>query len=190
MQSIFEYISKYIGTINEEELQAILRLVHHDSFKKGEVIYKQGEVPKKLCFILQGAVRSYYTDEEGRENTVNFGFENEPIAPYGSFMDQVPSGVTIVAIEKVELVWTSKQEYFAFMENFPRFQTGIASLLGEYLVKGGQHLRLMRISSSKERFESLCELQPELVKRVPLKYIASYLGMALETLSRIRAGKL
>ena len=52
-----------------------------------------------------------------------------------------------------------------------------------------EQMKLLRISSSRERYEMLCTLRPEVIKRVPLKYIASYLGIALETLSRIRAGK-
>lgn len=188
--AIFEYISKYIGQLNEAEMEAILQLANLASYKKGDLIFKQGEIPKKIGFILVGAVRSFYIDEEGKDNTVSFGFENEPIAPYGSFVDQVPSAVSVIALEPVELIWTGQQDYYAFLESFPRFETGIAKLLGEYLVRGGQHLKLMRINSSRERYEKLCELQPELVQRIPLKYIASYLDMALETLSRIRAGKL
>ena len=168
----------------------MLQLIQYSSYRKGDLIYKQGEIPKIVCFLMRGVVRSFYTDEEGKDNTVGFGFEHEPVIPYGSFIDQVPSGVSIIALEQVELIWTGRQEYYAFLESFPRFETGIARLLGEYLVKGGQHLKLMRINSSRERYERLCELQPEVIKRVPLKYIASYLGMALETLSRIRAGKL
>lgn len=187
---VVKYISKYIGNISKDELEFILQLVHFSSYSKGSLIYKQGVRPTTACFLMKGAVRSFYTDEEGKDNTVGFSFENTPVIPYGSFIEQVPSGVSIVALEPVEMLWTSRQEYLGFLEKHSRFETGIAKLLGEYLVKGGDQLKLIRISSSRERYERLCELQPEVIKRVPLKYIASYLGMALETLSRVRAGKL
>lgn len=190
LSTTVEYISKYIENFSEEESEIVQKIAHFSSFKKGELIYKQGELPKTICFLVKGAVRSYYTDEDGKENTVGFYFENEPVIPYGSFVEQVPSGMSIMALEPVELIWTSRLEYYGFLEAFPRFQGGIAKLLGEYLVKGGLHLQLMRINSSRERYEKLRELRPEIIRRVPVKYIASYLDMALETLSRVRAGKL
>jgi CRP/FNR family transcriptional regulator, anaerobic regulatory protein len=190
LQTSLEYISKYIGNIREEELEFLLPLVSFANYQKGDLIYKYGEVPKSASFIISGAVRSYYIDEEGKENTVGFHFENEPAFPYGSFVELVPAATSFVAIEPVSVVWVSRNDFYLFLETFPRFETGIAKILGEYLIKGGQHLKLMRIASSRERYKKLLELQPEIVTRVPLTYIASYLGMALETLSRVRAGKL
>ena len=184
------YISNYIVDVTEAERKSMLKLLRFSPFNKGEFIFKQGEVPKKVCFLIKGAVRFYYVTEEGKDHTTNFGFENEPVLPYGSFVEQVPSGIAITALEPAELVWASSQDFNLFMEEHPRFQIGIAKLLGEYLFKGSEQLSLLRISSSRERYEKLCELQPEIISRFPLTHIASYLDMALETLSRIRAGKL
>ncbi len=190
LQTAIEYISKYIGNVQEEELELLLPLVRFANYQKGDLIYKYGEIPKSASFIITGAVRSYYFDEDGKENTVGFHFENEPAFPYGSFVELVPAATSFVAMEPVAVVWISRHDFYHFLETFPRFEIGIAKVLSEYLIKGGQHLKLMRIDSSRERYKKLLELQPEIVTRVPLTYIASYLGMALETLSRVRAGKL
>ena len=184
------YISTYIDNVTEEEQKAVQQLLRVASYQKGDLIYKQGEIPKIVCFLITGAVRFFYVSEDGKDHTTNFGFENMPVVPYGSFIEQVPSGISIVALEPVELVWSSREDFNSFMAEHPRFQAGIAKLLGEYLLKGSQQLSLLRIGSSRERYEKLCELQPEVINRVSLTHIASYLDMALETLSRIRAGKL
>ncbi len=190
LQPVIEYISKYIGDMHQEELELLLPLVKFASYNKGDTLFTQGEIPKNACFIITGAVRSFYIDEDGKENTVGFHFENEPAFPYGSFVELTPASTSYVTLEPVSVIWVSRNDFYLFLETFPRFETGIAKVLGEYLIKGGQHLKLMRIDSSRERYKKLLELQPEIVTRVPLTYIASYLGMALETLSRVRAGKL
>jgi CRP-like cAMP-binding protein len=190
LQTAIAYVSKYIGNIQEEELEMLLQFIRVANYQKGDLLYRHGEIPKSASFVIMGAVRSYYIDEEGKENTVGFYFENEPAFPYGSFVELVPAAASFVAMEPVAVVWISRHDFYHFLETFPRFETGIAKVLGEYLIKGGQHLKLMRIDSSRERYKKLLEIQPEIVNRVPLTYIASYLGMALETLSRVRAGKL
>ena len=189
-EDVIEYISNYVDDICEKERSAIKKVMHFSSHQKGELIHKQGQVSKRAYFLLSGAVRFFYTSEEGKDHTTNFSFENEPAFPYGSFVEQTPSGISIAALETVELIWSSKEEFNNFINEYPRFQGGIAKLLGEYLLKGSQQLSLLRIGSSRERYEKLCTMQPEVVKRVPLTHIASYLDMALETLSRVRAGKL
>lgn len=189
-EDLIAYISTYIDNVSQEEQKAIVELLRFSSYKKGELVYKQGEVPKTACFLIQGAVRFFYITEDGKEHTTNFGFENEAVVPYGSFVEQIPSGVSIVALEPLEVVWSSRDDFNSLLDKHPRFQAGIAKLLGEYLLKGSQQLSLLRIGSSRERFEKLRTMQPEVINRVPLTHIASYLDMALETLSRIRAGKL
>ena len=62
--------------------------------------------------------------------------------------------------------------------------------MSHFLQIDSEQWRLLRISSARERYETLCKMKPEVIERVPLKYIASYLEMAVETLSRVRAGKL
>ena len=190
LERLNTYISTYIDNVTEEEQKALQGLLRVTSYHKGDLIFKQGEIPNIVCFLITGAVRFFYVTENGKDHTTNFGFENEPVVPYGSFVEQVPSGISIIALEPVELAWSSREDFNSFMAKHPRFQAGIAKLLGEYLFKGGQQLNLLRIGSSRERYEKLRTMQPEVINRVPLTHIASYLDMALETLSRVRAGKL
>jgi CRP-like cAMP-binding protein len=189
-EGLIAYISNYISDFSKEEQDAIKELLHFSSYNKGDFIYKQGEIPKIACFLMTGAVRFFYITEDGKDHTTSFAFESQPVIPYGSFVEQVPSGISIVALEPVEMIWSSREEFNNFVEKHPRFQAGIAKLLSEYLLKGSQQLSLLRIGSSRDRYEKLRTMQSEVINRVPLTHIASYLDMALETLSRVRAGKL
>lgn len=184
-----DYVSAYLK-ISEEELPAILERIHTSSFAKNEVILAQGSIPRSLAFVLKGAVRIYYNDQSGEEQTVNFIFENQPFVAFDSFASQTPSGVSAMALEHTELIWTSHSEFFSFLERYPRFETAVRTVMGHYMVLNTEHTKLLRINPARDRYEALCQLRPELVTRVPLKYIASYIGMTLETLSRVRAGKL
>lgn len=184
------FLLAYTDNLTKEEKEDFYELINFKTYKKGEFIYRQGDTVKNICFLVKGAVRSFYVNEDGKEHNTAFFLENEPFVPFASFVEQTPSTIFIEALENIEITWTSRKHYLAFLEKYPRFQIALSKLLSEYLLKGGEHLKLMRIESSRERYESLIASKPELVKRIPLKHIASYLGMALETLSRIRAGKL
>ena len=103
---------------------------------------------------------------------------------------QFPCPNSVITMESTYAAWTSHEEFFGFMKEFPKYEIPVRTLLGEFLKVEVEHAKLLRISSAKERYEALFKLRPEVIKRVPQIYIASYLGMSPETLSRVRAGKL
>jgi CRP-like cAMP-binding protein len=184
-----DFVSAYLR-VSEEEKHLIAERVHHTSYPKNEVIHRQGDIPRTLAFVISGAVRIYYTDEHGTEHTVNFIFENQPMVAFDSFATQTPSGISAMTLEPTELIWTSHAEFFSFLEQHPRFETAVRSVMGHYMGMNSEHSKLLRINPARDRYEALCKARPELMTRVPLKYLASYIGMTLETLSRVRAGKL
>lgn len=166
------------------------RIIHTSSHKKNEVIFQQGSIPTKAVFIVKGAIRIYYTDDKGKEFTTAFKFENQSVFPVDSFTQQTPSPTNAVTLEPTELIWTSHSEFFGFLQTFPKYEKVLLQMLTVSLPLQSEQMKLLNISSSRERYEMFCKLRPEVIKCVPLKYIASYLGMSLETLSRVRAGKL
>ncbi len=189
MQPIIDFLSQYTH-VTEEELSALVQLIHFSSHEKNELLQKQGAISKRAAFVVKGAVRIFYLDEKGTEHTVNFIFENQPLVSFDSFTQQTPVVVSAVTLMPTELIWTSYSEFFDFLEKFPKYETALRSILSQYMTLGSEHLKLLRINSARERYETLKNMRPEVIQKVPLKYIASYLGMALETLSRVRAGKL
>lgn len=189
LDSVICFLSGYVKP-GEEETAAIMGRVHFSSFAKNEIVQKQGEISRSVALIVKGAVRSYYTDDKGNEHTVNFIFENQPLVAFDSFANQTPSGTAAMTLEPTEVIWTSHAEFFGFMEAFPKYEAVVRGIIGQNLILEGGHSKLLRINPARDRYEALCKARPELITRVPLKYIASYIGMTLETLSRVRAGKL
>lgn len=181
-----QFIANYID-ITEQEMADMLRIIHTASFSKGELISKQGDLPNKLGFVLKGCVRAYYTDANGEEHTSGFVFENRPLTSISFFSVPAPNAMNTVALEPTELIVVSREDFFAFMDKYPRYEAALRKIFSEYIVLQDEQSRLMRIPNARQRYQTLLQAQPQLIQRVPLKYIASYLGMALETLSRVRA---
>lgn len=188
-QPVIDFISGY-KQITEVEMNAIIERVHFSFFEKNEVLFRQGTVPQKILFIVKGAVRWYYADEKENEHTVDFAFENQPVVPFGCFERQVPCIHSAITMEPTDVIWTSYAELFGFLKSFPKYDSTFRTIITEYLNQERKQAKLLRIHSSKERYESLYKWRPEWVQRVPLTHLASYLEMALETLSRVRGGKL
>lgn len=176
--------------MSEEEIKFLKEIVVQKVYKKKEIIQRQGDIQRYLAFILSGAIRFFYTDENGNEQTLDFAFEHMPIGQYKGVLSSNKSPAFVEAIENTVLIGVSKDNFLAFLQRFPRYYSVITEILGEALIDVEVRNKLLRISSSKERYQELCRLKPEVIQRVPLTYIASYLKMALGTLSRVRAGKL
>lgn len=189
MNPIIEFFSSYTK-MRDEEIYLMKQITHTSSHKKNERIFQQGSIPKKAVFILKGAIRIYYTDDKGKEFTTAFRFENQSVLPVDSFAQQSPSPTNAVTLEPTELLWTSHKDFFHFLQTFPNYEKVLLQILSKSIPLQNEQTRLLNISSSSERYKMFYKNHPEVFHRVPLKYIASYLGMSLETLSRVRSGKL
>ena len=188
MQQVIDFISGYIQ-MSEDELRFVADNMQLSSFKKGEILLKQGQILNKMAFIVKGAVRGYYSDENGTEHTLGFALENQPLVAFDSFTQQTPIGFTSIALEDTDTIWISQSAFYNFLEIYPRYEKVLRTIISQYMTIEGEKTKLLRIISAKERYKALLATQPELIKRVPLKYIASYLGMTTENLSRVRSQK-
>ena len=186
---IVTYLSLHTK-VSEEEKEALDKITLYKSFNKNEIIHREGDILKNVALLVEGAVRFYYIDEEGQEQTVEFAFENSPIGDFNSFINPSPSKASGRALENTLLAGVSYDSFNQFFNQHPRYYVILSTVLSTALTDLEKRDKLLRIASSRERYEQLCEMRPEIIQRVPLTYIASYLRMALGTLSRVRAGKL
>lgn len=189
IQPLVIYFSKLIE-VEEGEMSFIDSVVIQKTYAPKEIIYRQGEIQKYIGFIAKGAVRFYFCDEKGEEYTNEFAFENVPIGQYIGLINEAKSPMSIQALEATELLVLTKEAFLEFLNKFPRYYAVIPNIMSIALEDHATRNKLLHINSARERYETFCELQPEIIQRVPLTHIASYLKMALGTLSRIRAGKL
>jgi len=155
------------------------------TISKGGFIIKEGEVEQHVYYIESGAVRVFLLSEF-EELTIRFGYEGSIINSLASFVRGTPSEFYIEAIRKTTLRAISKQDFKAIVNSGPERMMQYNSML-EVLVTQQieREIDLLTVSPS-ERLRRVLDRSPNLFQQIPLKYIASYLRMTPETLSRIR----
>ncbi len=189
MENLIAFLSQYVK-LDEKEIQTIRELIIRKEFHKKETFFREGDIHQYLAFIEKGAVRFFYIDEYGEEKTFDFAIEKSPIGKYKGIIAQTESEAYAEAIEDTVLIGIYRDNFLRLLDQNPKYYRVICEISSEGLKQLEDRNKLLSISSSRKRYEEFLKLRPEMINRIPLTYIASYLNMALGTLSRVRAGKL
>jgi len=171
---------------SEEELEAIKDAVQRVYLEKNDFFLKENEICRSIGFIEQGSMRLFYESPD-KEVCNDFFFENSVIGSLASFLTQTPSIVNIAAIEKCELLLLGYDDVIRLTEKYPALQRLSQIILQEQLIRAERREAALLRNSPEERFRNLLEEHPKIFKRIPLRYVAGYLGITPETLSRYRA---
>lgn len=178
LENLISFLSTYIK-FEEEEIQTINELIIRKKYHKKETFFREGDTHQHLAFIKKGAVRFYYIDEAGKEKTFEFAIENCAIGKYKGVVAKTVSQVYVEAIEDTVLIGIHRDNFLKLLEQNPKYYQVICELNSEGLKQVENRNKLLHIASSRKRYEEFMQLRPEIINRVPLKYIASYLNMAL-----------
>ena len=154
-------------------------------FHKGEVILKEGEVCKNIYWVVKGLVRQFYF-KNGKELTEYMAVENTICMSIESLFKELPSHQQIQAIEPSIIFALPKAKLEKEAVRNVNIQMLYRKILEESLILSQVHADMLRFESAQERYAKLVKRSPQLVLRAPLVYIASYLQMTPETLSRVR----
>lgn len=154
-------------------------------FKKGEYLLKEGAVCNALFYIDKGYCRSFYL-KDGQEKNTAFFFEDDIATNISSFGSGAKSDYAIIAAEKLTVVAFDKQKLFEASRLAPEIETLGRKCIRRFATRQEEHAHLFKLYTAQERYEWLEEHQPQLLQRVSLTQLSSYLGIARETLSRIR----
>ena len=184
MEQIHHYFKTYFNISNQDWTVFSARLTRK-SFPKKYPILKQNEIEKYISFIEKGIIR-YFIPKEEQDLTFGFAFENAFYSAYDSFLSQTPSVYTVETITPTVL-WRLSYDDLQDIYN----ETLIGNLIGRkasedlYLKKTKRELSFLN-NSAEERYLNLFSERPEVILQIPLKYIASYIGVTPQALSRIR----
>lgn len=178
-------INKYVA-FTDSEWEDISRYFTTKTVAKNEFLIRPGQVADDLSFILQGGFRIYSINNEGKEVVSWLAFEGQFISEYVSFFSDYASPEYIQALEDVQLLSISKKDLNHLYERHPKWACFGRLLAEEILVHIKQYFFSLIKESAEERYKKLMERKPQILQRVPLKYIASFIGVTDTSLSRIR----
>ncbi|MES2779526.1 MAG: Crp/Fnr family transcriptional regulator [Bacteroidota bacterium] len=173
-------------TIPEGAFEQLLELWEYRSFKKNEVIMKADEVPKWSLFVLKGCLRQFLVTDKGDERIVYFAEERHFIGDLPALRNSQPSVFTFQAIEPCELLTINAKNWKEAQQRFTWWTEAYINGYQRWTMILQQQLADAASLSAEEQYARLLKTKPNLLLRVPQHYIASYLGISPETLSRVR----
>lgn len=189
MNEALKSLLQSIAPFSEDELGEVQHLFSTETIYKDEYFSKAGRTSDRIGFVQSGLLRSYFTIKE-KETTTFFQTPGSLATALLSFLQMKPALENIQALENSELIVISKKDlHNLYNENWKWQQVG-RIVIEQYYIKMEQRLIILQSHSAQERYEYFLKEYPKLIQSVPLYYIASFLGMSPETLSRIRKAKL
>ncbi|MBT8296329.1 MAG: Crp/Fnr family transcriptional regulator [Gramella sp.] len=171
---------------SNDELEEIISQFKREEMSKGQNLVRQVQICRKLYYVEQGIGRNFYLNNDGKEITQLFFGEGRFMTSLESFFQESPSLYYVELLEDAVLYSISKKKLDQLFVRYHKMERLGRKLSTEMLTKVVQKLNAIQFQTARERYEYMLTEYPDIIYRVPLGMIASYLGMSQETLSRIR----
>jgi CRP-like cAMP-binding protein len=183
---IINNVRKHIQ-LNQDEQEYFLAQLTPFKIKRKQLYLHRGEICKQSTFVISGCLRGYTIDDNGFEHILNFAPSDWWIADMYSLISQQPGYLNIDALEDSQVLRLSKANQEQLYTQIPQFERYFRIITEKSLV-GYQQRTLDSLSlPAQERYIKFCNRYPSLINRVPQKYIASYIGVTPEFLSKMRS---
>jgi len=183
--SINQHVSKTCA-FTESELELFNSFLEVRTVKKKTFLLQQGEVCDFEAYINKGCIRSYYINENGFEVILQFAIEDWWVSDIASFHEQQPSNQFIETLEDCELLVLTREAKEELLQQLPKFER-LFRLMVQRNLASLQHRLMNTISmNAEEKYLDFSKRYPTIAQRVPQLYIASFLGMSAEFLSKVR----
>ncbi|PIF45845.1 CRP-like cAMP-binding protein [Chryseobacterium sp. 52] len=170
----------------EEQSNQIQTFFTYKKLRKKQYLLQEGEICKCLSFVSKGLLKSYTSDEKGNEHINMFAFEGWWTSDFNSFINQEKAVLNIDAVEETEVLMITLDDYERLMLEIPVMDRYFRILYQNSLVTKDYRLMVSNSFTAEEKYMQFALRNPEIIKKVPHNLIASYLGLAPETVSRIR----
>ncbi|WP_293491540.1 Crp/Fnr family transcriptional regulator [Prevotella sp.] len=188
-RDIARELARRYSTMTHDELDILESIIVPQKFAKGEMILKEGEICRQFLYIDKGLVRQFYF-KHGKEVTEHLGQEHTIVMCIESLFKEEPTKLQVEALEATTVYALPKADLERVAMHNVNIQILYRKILEESLITSQIHADLVRFETAQDRYKKMCKLCPQVVLRAPLVYIASYLQMTPETLSRVRASTL
>lgn len=188
-RDIARELARRYSTMTHDELDILESIIVPQKYAKGEMILKEGDICRQFLYIDKGLVRQFYF-KHGKEVTEHLGQEHTIVMCIESLFKEEPTKLQVEALEPTTVYALPKADLERVAMHNVNIQILYRKILEESLITSQIHADLVRFETAQDRYKKLCKLCPQVVLRAPLVYIASYLQMTPETLSRVRASTL
>lgn len=188
-RDIARELARKYSTMTHEELDTLKSILVPMKFAKGEIILKDGDICENIYYIDKGLVRQFYF-KNGKEVTEHLGEDRTIFMCIESLFKETPSHLKVEALETSMVYALPKHRLESVALHNVNIQILYRKILEESLIFSQVHADLVRFETAGDRYKKMCKLMPQVVLRAPLLFIASYLQMTPETLSRVRASTL
>jgi CRP-like cAMP-binding protein len=185
-RDIARELARKYSTMTHEELDLLESILVPMKFAKNELILKEGDICENIYYVDKGLVRQFYF-KNGKEVTEHLGVDRSIIMCIESLFREVPTHLQIEALEPTVVYAMPKKKLEEVALHNVNIQILYRKILEESLILSQVHADLVRFETAQDRYKKLCKLNPQVVLRAPLVFVANYLQMTPETLSRVRA---
>lgn len=172
--------------ISEESWDSIASAFNARDVKKGDILLREGQTCQFVAFIVKGIVREFFY-HDGMDTTSHFVFQGGFFSAYSSFINQEPSKVYLEALADTQLLAMDYQTKQKLFDTVPEWERLARKITEQHYAEQAKRTRMLATMTAKEKYHELLQNgNKDIIQNIPLKHIASYLGIAPETLSRIR----
>jgi len=184
-KNILDNIKRYVS-LNEDDEQQFISIVRTTKIKRRQFIVQPNFICSHQTYVLKGAFRSYFVNDEGMEHTIQFAIEDWFISDFNSYVNQSPASLFVEALEDSTVQQIAYEDVESLCDKNPKFER-FFRLVAQKSFAFSQRRVLSNLGkSAEERYLEFFNLYPSIVQRVPQYALASYLGMSPEFLSKIR----
>jgi CRP-like cAMP-binding protein len=169
-----------------EDFEKLVSYLTSVTLKKKELFAQQGSHCRYLAFVCSGCLRAFHTDSKGDEFTMYFAFVNWWTGDKTSFYSGTPSRFSVQALENTEILQADKIKWEEALDKIPAFEKWYRIKTRKSYEATQQKIIDTQTETAEEKYQKLLKNAPEIVQRIPQHYIASFLGIKPQSLSRIR----
>jgi len=185
MKSLTKYLLEF-GTFNSQQLELIQQHTTMRSLRKGEYFSEAGNISKEIAFVNKGIFRICYYNKDGDEITKYFVEENNFAVDVNSYFNNIASSEYIQAITDMELIIFSDQSMKLLSNTILIWDNVVNKIANKAMLEKFNKTSLMLAEDATTRYVNFHNRFPSIVNRIPLSYLASYIGVTKYSLSRIR----
>ena len=187
-EEIISKISESYSTLTDECQEEFSNSSTISVLEKGTTLVREGQYSDKTFFIIEGCARAYYL-KDGKEISEWFAFENDFISSINSFFQDIPSPLYIELLEDSILLEISRKDVELLSAKYHEFERLSKIIVIKTMLQLQERISALQFHSAEQKYENLLTIRPNITQRIALTHIASYIGITLETLSRIRKPK-